>query len=58
MITYGTNPGMGMGISQFIPKNNKQSFKKSLNYMDYKEGDLMLGKKIDYAFRQLYQWKS
>ena len=50
MITYGTNPGMGMGISQFIPKNNKQSFKKSLNYMDYKEGDLMLGKKIDYAF--------
>ena len=50
MITYGTNPGMGMGISQFIPKDNKQSFKKSLNYMDYKEGDLMLGKKIDYAF--------
>ena len=50
MITYGTNPGMGMGISQFIPKNNKQSFKKSLTYMDYKEGDLMLGKKIDYAF--------
>ena len=50
MITYGTNPGMGMGISQFIPKNNKQSLKKSLNYMDYKEGDLMLGKKIDYAF--------
>ena len=50
MITYGTNPGMGMGISQFIPKNNKKSFKKSLNYMDYKEGDLMLGKKIDYAF--------
>jgi 3-isopropylmalate/(R)-2-methylmalate dehydratase large subunit len=50
MITYGTNPGMGMGISQFIPKINKQSFKKSLTYMDYKEGDLMLGKKIDYAF--------
>ena len=50
MITYGTNPGMGMGISEFIPKNNKQSFKKSLTYMDYKEGDLMLGKKIDYAF--------
>ena len=50
MITYGTNPGMGMGISQSIPKNNKQSFKKSLDYMDYKEGDLMLGKKIDYAF--------
>ena len=50
MITYGTNPGMGVGISQFIPKNNKKSFKKSLNYMDYKEGDLMLGKKIDYAF--------
>ncbi len=50
MITYGTNPGMGMGISQSIPKNNKQSFKKSLDYMNYKEGDLMLGKKIDYAF--------
>jgi len=50
MITYGTNPGMGMGISQFIPRNNTKSYQKSLHYMDYKEGDLILGKKIDYAF--------
>ena len=55
MITYGTNPGMGMGISNEIPKVDDQnsaskSYFKSLNYMNYGEGESMLGKKIDFVF--------
>lgn len=55
MITYGTNPGMGMGISGGIPMANSlvggvATYKKSLNYMGYKEGDSMIGKKIDFVF--------
>ena len=55
MITYGTNPGMGMGISGEIPKVEEQSsasksYFKSLNYMDYSEGESMIGKKIDFVF--------
>jgi len=55
MITFGTNPGMGIGILDKIPKVENQnsanvSYFKSLNYMDYSEGESMLGKKIDYVF--------
>ncbi len=55
MITYGTNPGMGMPISSGIPSSNqhggnKETFLKSLEYMDYSEGDKILGKKIDFVF--------
>ena len=56
MITYGTNPGMGMGINQHIPteetisKEGRDSFNKALNYMGFKPGDSLLGKKIDYVF--------
>ena len=55
MITYGTNPGMGLSISNKIPSKNLTeaeniSYKKSLDYMGYKEGEPMLGKKIDYVF--------
>ena len=55
MITYGTNPGMGMGISGGIPKAESldggvATYKKSLDYMGYKEGDSMIGKKIDFVF--------
>ncbi|PTM00827.1 MAG: 3-isopropylmalate dehydratase large subunit [Candidatus Arcticimaribacter sp.] len=55
MITYGTNPGMGMGISGGIPmadslKGGVATYKKSLDYMGYKEGDSMIGKKIDFVF--------
>jgi 3-isopropylmalate/(R)-2-methylmalate dehydratase large subunit len=55
MITYGTNPGMGMSISNDIPKAENQeggmkTFFKSLNYMNYNEGESMLGKKIDFVF--------
>ena len=55
MITYGTNPGMGMGISNNIPNANsveggRTTYEKSLNYMGFKEGDAMIGKKVDYVF--------
>lgn len=55
MITYGTNPGMGIGITQQIPSAEdidagKASFAKSLQYMGFKEREPMIGKKIDYVF--------
>ena len=54
MITYGTNPGMAIPISKSIPSSDtsdsKTSYKKALNYMEFKEGDQMIGKKIDYVF--------
>ncbi|MBL3656609.1 3-isopropylmalate dehydratase large subunit [Fulvivirga sediminis] len=53
MITYGTNPGMGIGITQSIPGGNGEAsagLKKSLEYMDLQGGTQLLGKKIDYVF--------
>jgi 3-isopropylmalate/(R)-2-methylmalate dehydratase large subunit len=55
MITYGTNPGMGIGISELIPSAEdidagKASFAKSLQYMGFQEQEAMLGKQIDYVF--------
>ncbi len=55
MITYGTNPGMGMSISKSIPTAETldggiATYKKSLKYMDFEEGDSMLGKAIDFVF--------
>lgn len=55
MITYGTNPGMGIGITKKIPSaeqigSGKASFDKSLAYMDFHEADNMIGKKVDYVF--------
>lgn len=54
MITYGTNPGMGFGISNSIPQagegTSAKTFKKSLEYMNFHEGDEMLGKPIDFVF--------
>ena len=51
MITYGTNPGMGMGITERIPESDgTASFEKALNYMGFQAGESLLGKKIDYVF--------
>ncbi len=55
MITYGTNPGMGLGISKCIPtadeiEGGEATYKKSLNYMAFSEGDDMIGKPIDFVF--------
>ena len=49
-ITYGTNPGMGIGIASPIPSEGGASFQKALNYMGFKAGEKLLGKKIDYVF--------
>jgi len=53
MITYGTNPGMGIGIQKSIPQaenSGKATYEKSLNYMGFSQGDEMIGKKIDFVF--------
>ena len=56
MVTYGTNPGMGMGIADTIPEqesvpgSGRASFLRSLNYMGFAPGEKMLGKKVDYVF--------
>lgn len=56
MITYGTNPGMGMFIDGTIPQLDeideagKISFEKSLNYMGFTPGEKLEGKPIDYVF--------
>ncbi|MES2430476.1 MAG: 3-isopropylmalate dehydratase large subunit [Bacteroidota bacterium] len=54
-ITYGTNPGLGTGISKHIPmaadvQDGAASYKKSLEYMGFAEDESILGKKIDYVF--------
>lgn len=55
-ITYGTNPGMGIGISERIPaldeipEVGQASFRKSLEYMGLNPGEKLLGHKIDYVF--------
>jgi 3-isopropylmalate/(R)-2-methylmalate dehydratase large subunit len=56
MITYGTNPGMGIAVSATIPTNetinesDKSGLSKSLAYMGLKEGAAIKGQKIDYVF--------
>lgn len=56
MITYGTNPGIGIEVSgqiptmDRIPPQDRDSFAKSLSYMDFHPGDAMEGKKVDYVF--------
>ena len=54
MITYGTNPGMGIKISANIPDRlaeaGEESFQKSLKYMGFEAGESLLGKPIDYVF--------
>ncbi len=57
MITYGTNPGMGMKITATVPSfdetvgdSNEASFSKSLAYMDLHPGSHLLGKTVNYIF--------
>lgn len=56
MVTYGTNPGMGMGIRSTIPtldevdEAGKISYRKSLDYMGFAPGERLLGKPVDYVF--------
>ncbi len=56
MITYGTNPGMGMGVTGTIPRldqvkeKERKSFKKALDYMALEDGISLLNKPLDYVF--------
>lgn len=50
MITYGTNPGMGIGISKEIPAPTSASDEKALKYMQFASGEKMTGKAVDYVF--------
>jgi 3-isopropylmalate/(R)-2-methylmalate dehydratase large subunit len=56
MITYGTNPGMGMAIDSSIPMpsdkagESSSSYLKSLDYMGLKPGMKLLSHPVDYVF--------
>jgi 3-isopropylmalate/(R)-2-methylmalate dehydratase large subunit len=57
MITYGTNPGMGMGINQAVPDpgaigdlSQRKALEKALDYMGLKPNERLLGKKVDVVF--------
>lgn len=56
MITYGTNPGMGIKISETIPavdqinKSGRESYQKALKYMGIEQNTPILGKAVDYVF--------
>ncbi|HQK36816.1 MAG TPA: 3-isopropylmalate dehydratase large subunit [Bacteroidales bacterium] len=56
MITYGTNPGMGIPVTGIVPdgsglsEQEKITFGKALKYMEVEPGKPLLGKKIDYVF--------
>ncbi|RZK42842.1 MAG: 3-isopropylmalate dehydratase large subunit [Pedobacter sp.] len=56
MITYGTNPGMGIGISEQIPTTGSQpekeqlSYQKALDYMGFEDGSSLIDQPIDYVF--------
>ena len=55
-ITYGTNPGMGISVTESVPlldsiePGGRASFEKALAYMGFNPGERLLGKKIDYVF--------
>ena len=50
MITYGTNPGMGMAIDAAIPQPANASDVKALEYMQFNAGEQLLGHAVDYVF--------
>ncbi len=56
MITYGTNPGMGVAVTGSVPTpdgltaGDRVSFDKSLEYMGFAPGERMIGKPVDYVF--------
>lgn len=57
MVTYGTNPGMGIGITGKVPEekdfqtgSEKAAFRRALEYMDLREGQPIIGQKVDYVF--------
>ena len=49
-ITYGTNPGMGMGITETVADEQDVTYKKALEYMKVEAGKPVLGTPVDYVF--------
>ncbi|MGB0198989.1 MAG: 3-isopropylmalate dehydratase large subunit [Flavobacteriaceae bacterium] len=50
MVTYGTNPGMGISIGESIPDESGDSFEKSLAYMGFKKGESLKNLPVNYVF--------
>jgi len=57
MITYGTNPGMGMHVGESMPTadsfddpSQRAAFEKAMAYMDLQPGEPLLGQKVDVVF--------
>ena len=56
MITFGTNPGMGIKVNGSVPSDKKlsisekESFSKALGYMGFSSEEKIIGKKIEYVF--------
>ena len=51
MVTYGTNPGMGIKINDTIPDNiGDASFEKALDYMGFEKGESLVNKEVNYVF--------
>jgi len=50
MITYGTNPGMGIPINSAIPDPRNESEEKALQYMGLKAGQAASDIRVNYVF--------
>ena len=50
MITFGTNPGMGIQLTEHIPADNDANLEKSLQYMNFEKGASLLGQQVNYVF--------
>jgi len=50
MITFGTNPGTGIKITEAIPSYENETFEKSLKYMNFQKGERLINKPINYVF--------
>ena len=50
MVTFGTNPGMVVGIDEPVPEGNDPSFRKALDYMQVESGKPMTGANVDVVF--------
>ncbi|WP_279111169.1 3-isopropylmalate dehydratase large subunit [Muribaculum intestinale] len=55
-VTFGTNPGMGIGISEVVPRNpgendaERAGYTRALRYMGFEEGEKITGTRVDYVF--------
>jgi len=50
MLTYGTNPGMGIAVSDKVPQDTGKNFEKALEYMGLQAGEQLIGKTVNHVF--------